>query len=195
MKESAKPPTHCLHQSHARRGATTVEFAMVSIVLVLLIFGGIEMTRMSMLRHTVDHAAYVAARNAIIPGAKASDVIAAAERHLDKVGLTGAVVTVDPEVITDESSVVEVLVRLPIAENSFAAPDFLYGDLIGRSALMTERAPIQMSGNLREPPPPPEPPTPDPPPSDDGDDDDGDDNEEPAAPPEPPPEPAPTPML
>ncbi|KAA1259113.1 TadE-like protein [Rubripirellula obstinata] len=190
-----------------RRGAATVEFAMVSIVLVLLIFGGIEMTRVSMLRHTVDHAAYAAARNAIIPGAKAADVIATAEEHLNNIGLAGATVTVNPAVIDDDSSVVEVQVRLPISENSFFTPEYLFGDLIGRSALMTERSPMQMSTSLPQPPPPtpsPQPPTPtppipmppanpDPPINDDGG---GSTPPPPPTPPSsPPPPPPPPPML
>ena len=143
-----------------RRGAATVEFAVVAIVLFILVLGGIEMTRVSMLRHTVDHAAYVAARDAIIPGADAAEVIATAEDHLRTIGLSGATVTVTPAVILDETSVVEVQIDLPISQNSLMTPEYLFGDLIGRSALITERAPVQMSASLPEPPPPPPPTTP-----------------------------------
>lgn len=138
-------------RNELRRGAATVEFAIVSVVLFLLVLGGIEMTRVSMLRHTVDHAAYVAARDAIIPGANAADVIATAEAHLRTIGLSGATVTVNPATIQDETSVVEVLIDLPISQNSLMTPRFLFGDLVGRSALITERSPVQMAASLPEP--------------------------------------------
>lgn len=208
MKSLTQNPSQCGSLKFIdRRGAATVEFAIVSIVLVLLIFGGIEMTRVSMLRHTVDHAAYTAARNAIIPGAKAEDVIATAEEHLNIIGLAGATVTVNPPVIEDESSVVEVQVRLPISENSFFTPEYLFGDLVGRSALMTERSPMQMSASLPKPPPQTpstQPPTPTPPiptPPENPEtpiNDDGGGGDPPAAPMPPslpPPPPPPPPML
>ena len=194
MLSATSPPRNdpSLRRS-PRKGAATVEFAFAFTILVLLIFAGIEITRVSSLRHTVDHAAYLAARVAIVPGVDAAEVIARAEAHLGAVGIVGASVSVTPAVIEDDTTVVEVQVTMPIAANSFITPQFVTGNLIGRSALMTERSPMQMSANLPEPPPPPPPPPSDPEdPPPPGDDDDDDDDGGPADPPPPPPPPPPT---
>ena len=184
-----------LKKNHTRRGASAVEFAMVLPVLVLLIFGGIELTRVSMLQHTVDHAAYIAARDAIVPGANVSDVIQTAENHLQTIGVQGATITVTPSEITDSTTEVLVRVVAPVSGNSLVVPNFASSDVIGQARLLTERSPGQMSNSLPEPPPPP--------PDDDdgggagsGGNDDGDDDNDPPPPPsDPPPPPPPPPAL
>lgn len=138
-----------------RTGATAVEFAVALIVLLVLVFGGIEMTRISMLRHTVNHAAYLAAREAMVPGADTSSVEQRAHEHLAAIGVKSGVVTVSPDPIHEDTTSVEVIVTIPVAENSLVIPRYLSGDLVGRSMLMTERSPMEMSSNLPEPPPPP----------------------------------------
>lgn len=182
-------------RSTPRRGAAAVEFAAALSVLVLLIFGGIELTRVTMIRHSIDHAAYLAARDAIVPGATSAAVLQRAQKHLDVVGIKNAVVTLNPATIDESTSMVEVRVTAPMADNSFGVPQYVGGDLVGRARLMTERSPIQMAANLPAPPPPPPPPTPPPtsppptqtpPPMTPG---------PPSPPPPPPPPPPPTPML
>ena len=63
------------NESRQRHGAATVEFAVVLPLLVLLVFGSVELTRGLMLRHSADNAAYEAARTAIVPGATAEEAI------------------------------------------------------------------------------------------------------------------------
>lgn len=142
-------------RSTPRRGAAAVEFAAAFSVLVLLIFGGIELTRVTMIRHSIDHAAYVAARDAIVPGATSAAVLQRAQDHLAVVGIQNAVITLIPANIEESTSVVEVRVTAPLASNSYGVPQYVGGDLVGRARLMTERSPIQMAANLPEPPPPP----------------------------------------
>ena len=176
-----------------RQGAAAVEFAIAMIVLVAIVFGGIEFVRVSMLRHTVDHAAYLAARDAIVPGANSVDVENRAEQHLAKMGVVDAIVTVSPETIVEDTEQVEVTVTLPVGKNSFVVPQFMSGVIRGRSTLLTERAPMRMSATLPEPPPPPpvDPPPPaDPPPADPPPEDPPPEEPPPEEPPpeEPPPE-------
>ena len=87
-----------------RDGAATVEFALVCTLLFLLVFGGIEISRVSMLRHTADHAAYLAARDAIIPGADTATVETTAENHLATIGVVNATVTVTPGMIASRAA-------------------------------------------------------------------------------------------
>lgn len=129
-------------------------------VLVMLVFGGIEIVRFSMLRHTVDHAAYMAAREAIVPGADPATVRQRAADHLAAIGVNGGTIVLSPNPILESTSVVEVTVMAPVSNNLWITPQFLTGDLIGSSRLMTERAPIQMAAALPTPPPPPAPPAP-----------------------------------
>ena len=51
-----------------RCGATTVEFAACLVILMMMLFGGFEFSRISIVRHSVDNAAYEAARHIIVPG-------------------------------------------------------------------------------------------------------------------------------
>ena len=48
--------------SRTRRGATTVEFAIVAPVFFLFLLASIEFSRLNIIRHTADNAAYEAAR-------------------------------------------------------------------------------------------------------------------------------------
>ncbi len=101
-----------------RRGAATVEFALVCTILFLVVFAGVELSRLSMLRHTADHAAYLAARDAIVPGADADLIQGTAENHLPTIGVVSATVTVSPADITEETEEVEVTVTIPTASKA-----------------------------------------------------------------------------
>ncbi len=97
-----------------RRGAATVEFALVCTILFLVVFAGVELSRLSMLRHTAD----LAARDAIVPGADADLIQATAENHLATIGVVSATVTVSPADITEETEEVEVTVTIPTASKA-----------------------------------------------------------------------------
>ena len=176
---------------NTRTGAAAVEFALAMVVLVVILFGGIEFIRLAMLRNSVDHAAYLAARDAIIPGANSVDVKDRAQEHLGNMGIVDAVITLSPETILEETTQVQVTVSIPVGKNSFVVPQFFSGNLTGQSVLLTERAPMQMAVALPKPPPPPppaDPPPADPPPADPP----PADPPPPAGPPPPPPPPPPT---
>jgi len=164
--DASGPPQRDRRVTRTRHGATAVEFAVAITVLLMLVFGGIEIARVSMLRHSVNHAAYLAARHAIIPGAKIEDAETIAHHHLNLIGVRSAVVDVTPNPITEETSMVVVNVQIPVASNSLVIPKYVSGNITGKSRLMTERAPMVMAANLPEPPPPSEePPPPEDPPS------------------------------
>jgi Flp pilus assembly protein TadG len=127
-----------------RRGATTVEMAVVSMVLFALIFGGIEITRIASLRQSAEYASYLGARQGIISGATAADVKTAAENHLTAVSIKKAKVKVTPSTITDKTKTVVVEVTIPIADNSWGVPTFLTTSLKGQSTLLTERPSAMM---------------------------------------------------
>lgn len=124
----------------ARRGATTVEFAIVAPVFLLVLFSMFEFSRLNVLRHTADNAAYEAARVAMVPGATVADAQAAANRLLTIVGARGATVTATPGTITPETEEVTVTINVPLDQNGWVVPKFTRGkSLTSRSTLRTER--------------------------------------------------------
>ncbi len=74
-----------------RRGATTVEFAIVVPIIFTLFLGTIEMTRLNFIRHSAANAAYEGARKAIIPGSSFTEATDEAMRLMQAVGVSNGV--------------------------------------------------------------------------------------------------------
>ena len=123
-----------------RRGAVTVEFVLVSLVFFTLVFGMVEFSRLNIIRHAADNAAYEGARVGIVPGATVAEVEAAAQRMLDVVGVGTSTVVVTPDPLTTDADDVTVSVTVPVAENSWMVPKFSNGLTIQSSTTLgTER--------------------------------------------------------
>jgi Flp pilus assembly protein TadG len=114
--------------THRRRGAATVEFAVTAPIVFLFFFAAFEFSRMNMIRHTMDIAAYEGAREGITPGATSADVTDRVQAMLTPVSVRDATVTVTPETIDSATRELTVEVEVPIAPNSWMTPRFL-GDL------------------------------------------------------------------
>ncbi len=161
------------HQAKSHRlGATTVEFALVLPILLLMVTAGIELTRLSLLNHLTETAADEAARRVIVPGATSEEATARANEVLALVGVRGAVVTVNPATIGEATSRVAVTVSVPADANQWIFPKLSSG-AVTRSeiSMLTERAPIFQINSVpapppipSDPPPPYEPPPYEPPP-------------------------------
>lgn len=143
-----------------RRGATVVEFSLTLIVLVTILMGLFEFSRVSMLRHAVETAAYEGAREAIPPGASVEDAVVAANQFLQSMGIQFGTVTVSPNPIDETTTQVNVEVTIPIAQNSWLVPRYVQSGITGSISLMTERSPIVLANQLPVLPPPPPPPPP-----------------------------------
>src|SRR4051812_11308365 len=83
-----------------RCGATLVEFAICLPVLLVMVFGSIELCRLNMLRHGATQAAYEAARRGIVPGATTTQVRTVASDLLDALLVSGYTVDVNPSTIS-----------------------------------------------------------------------------------------------
>ena len=117
-----------------RRGAVTVEFAMVVPLVFALFFGSIEMCWLNMMRNTVGNAAYEAARRAAIPG---GDAAAAQQTALDTLvplkmhnGLNFT--------YTDLGDEVEVQVKVPVAQNSWGITKFTGNLTVNRTVRLAK---------------------------------------------------------
>ena len=128
------------HAAPHRRGAATVEFALVVPVFFLLLFGTIEFSRMNMLRHSTASAAFEGARTAIVQGATADDVRTRATAILGAVGVTLAAedVQVTPATLRNSTPEVTVTVTVPLSDHFWITPRFL-GAGIARSSFTLQR--------------------------------------------------------
>lgn len=123
-----------------RRGATMVEFAIVAPVFFLILMASIEFSRVNVMRHTADHAAYEGARAAMVPGATAAEATQVANQVMSIVGTNGAVVSVDPAVLSVGVNEVRVDIDIPLSQNTFVFPRFTSNRSIEATAtLRTER--------------------------------------------------------
>ena len=109
----------------SRRGAATLEFAIVAPLVFLLFFAAFEYSRFSSMRHSAHLAAFEGARRGIVPGAGHGDVLAGAARILDAVRIQGAAVTVQPAAIDNRTPSITVTVSIPIGDNTWVPLRFL----------------------------------------------------------------------
>ena len=129
-------------------GAALVEFAFVLPIIMIFFYGMVELSRVMLLQHSVDTAAYEGARNAMVPGATASDAIASAKQLLTAAGLKSALITVEPTTISESTPLVTVRIELPVGENAWITPFwFKSGAVVSEVTLITERPPmVQLTG-------------------------------------------------
>jgi Flp pilus assembly protein TadG len=109
------------------------------MTLFLVLFTSLEFARMNMIRHSVDNAAYEAARRVIVPGATATEAEDTAKAIMSVVWARGVDVDVDPSVIQDSTPEVVVTVSAPADGNGFIAPHFFRGkSYVGQCRLRRE---------------------------------------------------------
>lgn len=115
---------HRALRSCARRGTAAVEFAVTVPIMLLILFGSVELSRMNMIRETANNAAYEAVRNCIVPGATNAEGVAAAREMLQSVGVSNATITVSPATITDTTPTVTATITVPYSSNMWVTPVF-----------------------------------------------------------------------
>lgn len=120
--------------SRKRRGALTVEFAIVAPLIFLLFVGGLELASLNFARQTLGVAAYEGARKVIIPGGTAAQGRTEAVRQMSLVGLSnGANCT-----ITETSTSVTATVTVPAANVSWGLVRFSSGMTLRESCTLTK---------------------------------------------------------
>lgn len=120
-----------------------VEMALVLPLIMLFFTAMFELSRVLMLQHAADTAAYEGARMAMVPGATSSEAQQTAQQLIDAAGLTMSTVEVTPSVIEEETSIITVRVEIPVAPNSWIVPTFFSGAMAtSEVSLLCERPPI-----------------------------------------------------
>lgn len=128
------------NNSNARRGMTTVEFAVVAPVFFLFTFAAIEFAHLNSLRNTAQNAAYEAVRKVVVPGATADEARDEAEKILQIVGTRSFTITVTPETISSATESVTVEIDIPYSQNALMVPWFTGDvDIESKATLKTER--------------------------------------------------------
>jgi Flp pilus assembly protein TadG len=120
-----------------RSGVTTVEFAVVAPVAFLLLFGALELGHANMVFHSAEAAAYEGARKGIIPGATASECVAAANEMLQLCRVRDATVSITPATLTPSDANVTVRVQVPYRSNAIVVPFFTSNLVIDRECKLS----------------------------------------------------------
>ncbi len=117
-----------------------VEFALVAPIFFLLLLASFEFSRLNVIRHTADNAAYEAARVAMVPGATAAEAVTEANRIMDIAGARGTSVTVNPTTLGPNTNQITVTVDIPLDQNGWITPKFTASQSIRAvSTLKAER--------------------------------------------------------
>ncbi len=124
------------NKAKLRRGAVAVEMAVTCGLVFFFFFAALEMCRVAMMRHAVEHALYEGARQGIIPGATAAEVDARARSVLRTIGIRSADITVTPAAISNSTREISVKIRMPLDQNLFAPAFFFRGRAIDRTFVM-----------------------------------------------------------
>lgn len=99
-----------------RKGAATVEFALVVPVMLTFTFGLIEMSRLNMVQESITQATRSGARVGVRPNATAADVQSRVDEELAILGIENAIVAITPTPLgtaTGEDTVsVQITVRI-----------------------------------------------------------------------------------
>ncbi len=120
--------------SNQRRAAVTVEVAVTIPIVIVMLFASIEFCRVTMLRSTMQTAAYEAARAGIVPGATKEKVVNRAEEILKLARASDYTIQVIPEFIDDSTSQLSVLVSVPMSTNGYGIAKFFKNASIAASA-------------------------------------------------------------
>lgn len=102
-----------------RRGSAIVETAVVAPLLLLAMFGMVELGQAYNVKQTVTLAAREGARAAVLPGATFTDAQAAADASMTMAGLSGHTVTSNLATMAETESQVWVKVAIPFNKATY----------------------------------------------------------------------------
>jgi len=116
-----------------RKGALTVEFALILPLLLLCLFAFYEISRASMIRHATESSAYEGARAGIVPGATEAEIRERVGFILNSVGVDTFTVNVEQNQNVGTTRKVRVTVNVPFSET------IMGGTLFGSGRSFTAR--------------------------------------------------------
>ncbi len=120
-----------------RRGATAVEFAVVVPVILLMFFAALEFSRLNMIRHTVDVAAFEGARRGVLPGATVAAVQDRVNVVLEAIRVQAETVVVEPATLSRSVDTVTVTVTVALDTQTWIPSSFVAGKKVSRSCTLS----------------------------------------------------------
>lgn len=117
----------------ARKGATTVEFAITCNIAFFFFFAALEFSRVAMYRHTVENALYEGARAGITPGATADKVRSKTRELLAVAGINDATIDVTPAVLKVDTPRVTVRAQVHLDRGLYGPAFYFLGKKLDRS--------------------------------------------------------------
>jgi Flp pilus assembly protein TadG len=135
------------HRGRRRKGAATVEFALVAPVLFLTVLGVFEIQRAFMVIHGLNEAARQGCRAAVTPWTSAQTVQTAVDNILTAYAIHGysTTVQVDGTTVSPYTAAsatsgqnVGVVVTVPVSSISIVPHGFMSGSLSGQCTLQKE---------------------------------------------------------
>jgi Flp pilus assembly protein TadG len=117
-----------------RRGVTAVEFAVAAPIALGLVFFSFEFGRMNMVRHTIQDAAYEAARRGLVATATETEIKAVATSIMNASGIRNATTTV-----AQTNDDVSVTISLNCNDQSWIGPLAFQGKSFSRSITLAKK--------------------------------------------------------
>lgn len=129
-------------RKQSRRGAATVEFALIVPVMLIFTFGVIEMSRISMVKEALVQASREGARVGVRPTASVSDVQDRVNEELAIMDISTATVVITPSTLDEASPGDDITVRItiPISEVNLVPGFFSFGgmDIVAETTMRRE---------------------------------------------------------
>jgi len=126
-----------------RRGADAIEFALVAIPFLILVFTMVEFGRYVMILQILTDASREGARQAVVESATPADVEASVQTLLEQCTLSGATVTITPASFDDLwlNDEITVTVSVSYGDVSWISPIWVAGSptLSATSTMRVER--------------------------------------------------------
>jgi Flp pilus assembly protein TadG len=119
-----------------------VEFAFIAPVVVLLVLGMIEFSRLMMVEEILSNAAREGCRQATLTGATTSDVTSTVDTYLQGSGITGYTTTVSPDPSTAQAgTAITVQITVPYSSVSWLpTPVFLGNTTLSATVIMRKES-------------------------------------------------------
>jgi Flp pilus assembly protein TadG len=137
-------PQHVSQKRRERRGAATVEFALVAPLLFLFIFAIFEFSRAFMVIDLLGDAARVGCREGAVQGKSSTTITTDVQNRLQGEGVSNTTVTVqvngaagDPAA-ANSGAAITVLVSVPVSSITWTTANYFTGNLSAQSTLEKE---------------------------------------------------------
>jgi Flp pilus assembly protein TadG len=121
-----------------RRGTAAVEFAIIGPIVVMLVLGMIEFSRLMMVEEILTNAAREGCRQAVLTGATSSDATSTVATYLAGAGISGYTTTVSPDPGTAEAgTAITVTITVPYSSVTWLpTPIFLGNTTLTATVIM-----------------------------------------------------------